>query len=78
MEEKDLQLFDKLQAESVKKFYEVRILKYNKIKMQGWKKRGRIILPSALCLDVDISIQPRKSCKNKIRMEVAAEGRRES
>lgn len=70
MEEKDLQLFDKLQAESVKKFYEVRILKYKKIKMQGWKKRERIILPSALCLDLDISIQLRKSWKNKIRMEV--------
>lgn len=70
VEEKDLQLFDKLQAESVKKFYEVRILKYKKTKMQGGRKRERIISMSALCLDLDISIQPRKSWKNKIRMEL--------
>lgn len=61
VEEKDFQLFDKLQADAVKKFYEVRILKYKQTKMQGWRKRERIICLPALCLDLDISIQPRKS-----------------
>lgn len=66
VEEKDFQLFDKLQADAVKKFYEVRILKYKQTKVQGWRKRERIIWLPALCLDLDISIQPRKSKQKKI------------
>lgn len=65
VEEKDFQLFDKLQADTVKKNYEVRILKYKQTKMQGWRKRERIIWLPTLCLDLDISIQPRKSKKKK-------------
>lgn len=77
VEEKDFQLFDKLQADTVKKFYEVRFLKYKQTKMQGWRKRERIIWLPTLCVDLDSSIQPRRSKKKKIRMEVPAEGRRE-
>lgn len=40
------------------------------------RERGRIIWLSALCLDLDFSIQPSKSKKKKIRMEAPAEGRR--
>lgn len=65
VEEKDFQLFDKLQADAVKKFYEVRILKYKQTKVQRWRKRERIIWLPALCLDLDISIQPRKSKQKK-------------
>lgn len=68
VEEKDFQLFDKLQRDTVKKLYEVRILKLQKAKVQGVRERGRVIWLSALCLDLDFSIQPRKSTKKKIRM----------
>lgn len=35
VEEKDFQLFDKLQRDTVKRLYEVRILKLQKAKVQG-------------------------------------------
>lgn len=38
VEEKDFQLFDKLQADTVKKFYEVRILKLKQTKVQRWQE----------------------------------------
>lgn len=38
VEEKDFRVFDKLQADAVKKFYEVRIFKVEQTKIQGWRK----------------------------------------
>lgn len=62
MEEQDFQAFDKLQAETVKKFYEVRILqssgeedKNERLEDRGVE--GEIIRLPALCLDLDISGQ---------------------
>lgn len=66
MEEKDFQLYDKLQRDTVKKLYEVRILKLQKEKEQGVRERGRIIWLSALCLDLDFSIQLSKSKKKRL------------
>lgn len=66
VEEKDFQLFDKLQRDTVKKLYEVRILKLQKAKEQGVRERGRIIWLSALCLDLDFSIQLSKSKKKRL------------
>lgn len=59
VEEKDFQVFDKLQADAVKKFYEVRIFKVEQTKIQGWRK-WRESCGCPLCLDLDISLQPPK------------------
>lgn len=63
VEEQDFQLFDRLQADTVKKFYEVRVLqssakedKSGRLEAGEGGKCGIIRLP-ALCLDLDISGQ---------------------
>lgn len=61
VEERDFQVFDKLQADTVKKFYEVRVFtKFSNGEAGGWSEGaevGKIIRLPALCLDLDISGQ---------------------
>ena len=59
VEEQDFQVFDKLQADTVKKFFEVRVLQSsaeedkNERVEDGGRKRGKS-LGCLLCLDVNI------------------------
>lgn len=60
VEEQDFQLFDKVQAETVKKFYEVRVFQSSAEEDKNGRtgrEEGEIIRLPALCLDLDISGQ---------------------
>lgn len=62
MEEQDFQVFDKLQADTVKKFYEVRVLQSSaeedkNRRLENGGRRGKSLGCLLLCLDLDISGQ---------------------
>lgn len=83
MEEQDFQVFDKLQADTVKKFYEVRVLqssaeedKNGRLEdEEGGGGRGKS-LGCLLCLDLDISGQHSEEKEERRKRNAGWGGRR--